>query len=130
MNIDEIFDKAVRGLLSQGLNQCINIDYNCIYSNKDKTMHCAWGWVNTDLVGSTHVASVNCHIYNSLSIKDKAIARNLQAAHDKGYNPSAMALALLTLAEDYNIVVKPDVLEELRKYRDGLKRATNQSVTA
>lgn len=108
MTIQEMFDKAVRGLASQGWNRCLsNGDYGtCCYSNQ-ANMRCAWGWVDLEL-GIEHVGTVydlanNGGIAATLSREELQFARQLQIAHDGAFEPRNMLHDMRVLARDYGL---------------------------
>lgn len=117
-----MFDKAVRGLQSQGFKCCGVPDtrsvggFVCKYVNPEGTMHCAWGWVDTDLkdIGGT-VAGLRLDgigVAATLLPEDVVFASELQGAHDAAYVVGAkttMQDNLRLLAWKYELTIPSDV---------------------
>jgi hypothetical protein len=86
----EMFDRAVRGVRSQGFQQCSN-GASCRYRHMraDGTvMRCVWGWVDPEGTESDPCGTVfflrenKVGLAATLSEEDAEWARGLQVAHD------------------------------------------------
>jgi hypothetical protein len=85
----EMFDRAVRGLASQGWERCV-FKNACVFTD-DKGKRCAWGWVDTSLGSSINgnVRALWEHgigIAAQLNDSDLEFALALQEAHDRSYD--------------------------------------------
>lgn len=107
----EMMDRAVRGLASQGFKKCLSplgkYAYKAVVDGKE--MHCAWGWVDPTLD-----ESLMCVVY---TLKDRGIglakdldeeglvfARKLQKAHDYSEAGEGIVKALTALCKEYNLI--------------------------
>lgn len=105
----EMFDRAVRGLRSQGYRQCRSDVGGCAYTSEDGTEHCAWGWVDTSLERHTNIyvsrlAEENVGVARQLqSDADIAWARALQECHDLASTPERMENKLRDFAACYSL---------------------------
>lgn len=85
LTMQEMFNRAVIGLRSQGFEKCGD-DSGCMYSDGEGK-RCAWGWVDTSL-GQDVVGGVDClrsggvGLASTLSADEMTFARALQDAHD------------------------------------------------
>lgn len=88
----EMFNKAVIGLRSQGWDRC-SIDEavveRCVYQKRvgDSIRHCAWGWVDQGLTGLISGTVSNLRergigLAADLSFAEANWADNMQATHD------------------------------------------------
>lgn len=109
----EMFDRAVRGLRTQGFKRAAaddsdpEHDATCHYEFKDpqgRVLRCAWGHVDHSIYGgvegSVDTLRSTCHgLAAFLRVDDGSLefARGLQAAHDNHPDPSAMEAALRDL---------------------------------
>jgi len=87
LTLQEMFDRAVRGLSNQGWTRCTS-DLKCVYSD-GKGKHCAWGWVDQSLnknvtgdVYELHYAGIG--LANDLDYASVRFAQRLQSTHDFG----------------------------------------------
>lgn len=126
MTHQEMFDRAVRGLASQGWRRCVQRGSNGLedyyYNNCEYTlwppgggvMHCAWGWVDpaTAGVGSVANSTVRSPVYAELtSDGDREFALALQRTHDESSNAN-LRQDFRKLAADYGLsdaAMYPDV---------------------
>lgn len=113
MTNQEMFDKAVAGLASQGFAQCATGDGTCVYDD-GTGRRCAWGWVDPatkghdGIVRDLHLKGIG--IAASLSEEQLTFASDLQGAHD-GIGTRGMIRRLRNLAETYSLII-PAVLTE------------------
>ena len=117
----EMFDRAVRGLASQGWQQCVLEEdefggRNCVYSRDGK--HCAWGWV--DQAAWSHLdtplnrlAEAGVGFAGKLSMSDRSWARALQNTHDNNEQPKQMLLAMYNFGQASGLSWPEDVPTEL-----------------
>jgi hypothetical protein len=84
-----MFDKAVRGLASQGWERCVTKDGKCTYHSaiNGKEAHCAWGWVDPGAEnGWGQVSEVATYLPGSvaahLNKDDLQFALRMQKSHD------------------------------------------------
>lgn len=104
MNIQEMFNKAVIGLRSQGFQRCSTYGgMGCAYSNEDGTQHCAWGWVDPSLGPEVEsyidgLAARHIGVASGLNRSELDFARKLQMAHDVGKTPDSMQQNLRNVA--------------------------------
>lgn len=114
----EMFDRAVRGLASQGFEKC-EIGGSCRYADNEGR-HCAWGWVDPSLT-SSDMESV-------YGIRHKGVAAtmsedeilgfglSLQKAHDLVYTfnttmvKTTMVKTLQRVANKYGLTWPADVV--------------------
>jgi hypothetical protein len=83
----EMFDRAVHGLASQGWVPCTNGSGNCLYFDPPSGRRCAWGWVDTGLDGTidTTVRDLSRHGVGVAAVlveEDLEFAVALQGIHD------------------------------------------------
>lgn len=113
MTRQEMFEKAVRGLASQGWTRCMTPDnVGCSYSNGSK--HCAWGWVDTGL--GDQLGTVNSlrnrevpGLHMQLDKGQLKFAEILQDAHDGGFNPQGMLDSFISIHHQFNLNWPADV---------------------
>lgn len=123
----EMFDRAVRGLASQGFEQCTFLpgsngymNSSCAYSyTRDDgfIMHCAWGWVDPEgtvsLLAGVRTLRVNkCGLAAHLSEEDtdpQGFAARLQRAHDRSFGRDDMVNKLSSVACDFQLTWPADV---------------------
>lgn len=108
-SIQEMFDRAVRGLASQDWKQSRRNRKSCAYRDlKNPALRCAWGWVDlslTDELGS--VDEVGCGIALLLNGDQMAFAMDLQDVHD--CMPVEMKLGMSQLCDKYLLTWPEDV---------------------
>lgn len=129
----EMFDRAVNGLASQGFEKCCTTrqyQYHlkgsgepgepakqvCVY--KKGNMHCAWGWVDPEVdedrfctVQDLRKAGIG--LAADMDESDLSFAMRLQQAHDMPPSPSSMKKCLQELGDSYGLTL-PVVLFGLR----------------
>jgi hypothetical protein len=112
-----MFDKCVRGLASQGWEQCVARDdiqnglLRCSYSDGEGR-HCAWGWIDTDLK-----AEDSRSIYGLWSDKigvageldNITFAEEMQKIHDRNGDPDEMKRAFIRMSKDVGYIWPADV---------------------
>ena len=107
----EMFNRAVRGLRSQGFTRCMVAGMGCSYGDGEGH-HCAWGWVDTSLaneIGSVYaLRDRGIGVAAQLSTDDVEFAAALQTAHDCGLTPVRMEGSLRALAERHNLTWPED----------------------
>lgn len=85
MTRQEMFEKAMRGLASQGWERAVRSRWQpaaCVYQTADGK-RCAWGWVDMSLTAESTGDVHNCGgLADSLDEWTRAWARRLQATHD------------------------------------------------
>jgi hypothetical protein len=114
----EMFNRAWSGLKSQGFVQCTQAEdehdssvSNCLYTSKDGTKHCAWGWVDTSLRYEDSSGWVSGLRQNKLGLaadltdEQMAFATSLQGCHDRHDNPKDMESALRNFALREGLVI-------------------------
>ena len=126
MTRQEMFEKSVRGLASQGYRQSRTVQgagqpgehVRCAYNGKldDGTeCHCAWGWVDPDIPASYQFNSVSTLYYEKIGVagtlsgEDRFWALDLQACHDAAVTPDQMVKNLRVLAARFNLQWPDDV---------------------
>ena len=110
MTRQEMFDKAVRGLRSQGFERCVAADDNmpegvterCVYADGNGR-HCAWGWIDTEIApgmrGSIYGFQLDSiGVAAGLDADDLDWAERLQGVHDNAGSPTNMEQALREFA--------------------------------
>lgn len=115
MTNQEMFDKAVRGLRSQGFTQCTLLNENgmnrCMYADNNGK-HCAWGWVdeatwhpdvNKPAVIFSDLRRLGVGLAARLPEAQHSFARDLQSAHDGNNKSHGMEAALRELAVRYHL---------------------------
>lgn len=114
----EMFDRAVRGLASQGWERAVDEEGRCQY--QDATgKRCAWGWVDRSLDETTPFGSVlslrrsKIGLAAELDDEHEDFAGFLQTAHDIDRPVSRRITAFVDLAEKYNLTWPSDVPQEL-----------------
>lgn len=115
MTIQEMFDKAVRGLAGQGWRRSADECGECVYHSPNGD-RCAWGHVDPrGTEGRTgHVTTLagkGVGLAAQLSIKELYFAEALQHAHDFG-PVSKMPLHFKRLGEYYGLTWPSDVPKE------------------
>jgi hypothetical protein len=118
LTIQEMFDRAVRGLASQGWEPCVSDGSNrqesvCLYSD-GTGKHCAWGWVDPSLERSQKgtVAQLRHRrvgIAATLNHAQGGFARQLQTCHDENSEPEQMRNSLRRLAASFDLTWPEDV---------------------
>lgn len=119
----EMFDRAVRGLASQGWRGAIKVgSYDkpiCAYLTNDGR-RCAWGWVDTSLASETQdVSSLHYDVCYSLA-KDLdydglVFAKAMQRTHDDvaladtGEEAESMKNAFAKLSKEFGLTWPDDV---------------------
>lgn len=103
----EMFNRAYRGLASQGFERCTSGEgkHGCLYVD-DNGRHCAWGWVDTSLTKevSGYIGSIG-GIAATLGQKNKYFAARLQQAHDNAVTPEGVKNRLKQLAKEFDLKV-------------------------
>lgn len=107
----EMFNRAVRGLRSQGFERCMSnpgpdLDPEPVY-NDGNGRHCAWGWVDRSIGPEAKnnaffvedLALEGVGIAKSLTTDLLAFGRNLQWCHDDSPTPAVMERRLRRLGE-------------------------------
>lgn len=100
----EMFDRAVSGLRSQGFERCVNAHGEGVYAD-DNGRHCAWGWVDTSVRGdqSTYyvadLATDKIGLAPGLTLEELEFANSLQWCHDTSDLPIVMERRLRRLGE-------------------------------
>ncbi len=106
----EMFDRAVRGLRSQGFERAAvssGMGTRCVYQTKSGH-RCAWGWVDRSLtnesgrVDTLHIRKVG--LAATLEEWDVSWALSLQEAHDVSKSPADMERTLRNFAITYELV--------------------------
>lgn len=108
----EMFNRAVRGLASQGYQRCMD-DKGCVYTNA-AGQHCAWGWVDQDLPAGIFAAISGLRndgigVAASLNCGDLHFAEALQEAHDYSDEPDKMRRKLHQVGDKYGLTWPEDV---------------------
>lgn len=103
----EMFDRAYRGLASQGWKRAFNTG-GCRYATGDGR-RCAWGWVDLDLgerdygdVDRLHRHQIG--LASSLDHDDVVFANQLQTAHD-GSTDAGLQDSMHDLARRYHLTI-------------------------
>ena len=120
--IQEMFDRAVIGLRSQGFERCADVYGQCCYAD-GKGRHCAWGWVDTELTseigGIGTLSNAGTGLAKDLTHEEVAFVSKLQCAHD-GSSPllreTGMEPRLRALADQYGLDYPETVREEAALY--------------
>jgi hypothetical protein len=133
MTHQEMFDRAVRGLASQGFERCrigaggVNYVYRKVRED-GFVMHCAWGWVDTEGAGAAESAFAG-DVYwlrlrgiglaaelsdddvevNNGDLPLDGFAIELQKAHDRGTSPNLMVSQLQRVSENFGLTWPADV---------------------
>lgn len=127
MTRQEMFNRAVRGLASQGWRQSGYKVYpydgarhrvtKCAYTANynDSICHCAWGWVDPDIpfshnyvaLGVLHCEGIG--VAGSLSLEDLEWASRLQACHDSQVCPENMRASFQEFALQCGLTWPADV---------------------
>lgn len=107
----EMFNRAVRGLRSQGFTRCgVNhpTGWESLYTDGEK--RCAWGWVDTSLKQSDStyfvedLAADKVGIAPGLDVDLLTFAKQLQWCHDDSQTPQLMERRLKKLGEREKLV--------------------------
>lgn len=117
----EIFDRAARGLRSQGFTRSGEVrdddiwrgSFGCMYTDPVGN-HCAAGWVIVDVkVPPTHLSDAFDDLWNALPAVQDRIGKDdvnfvcaLQIAHDEGVTPELMVSKLRGVAKHYGVDAK------------------------
>lgn len=120
MTNQEMFQKAVRGLASQGWEQSVikekgENEYvqflRCAYSDGEGR-HCAWGWIDTDLKAEDS-SSIYGLWQNKIGVAGKldniTFAEELQRTHDRNTNPDEMKRDFIRMSKDVGYIWPADV---------------------
>lgn len=104
MTRQEMFDRAFRGLASQGWRRAVNEHGACQYLTEDGR-RCAWGWVDpddtTNATGTVlTLRAAGCGLAAHLLPDDLRFARALQIAHDQAPDDELEA-SMRKFAEDW-----------------------------
>lgn len=104
----EMFDRAYRGLASQGWRKCFD-ERGCIYQHADGR-RCAWGWVDMslgpdDLGAVETIALDHDGIASTLGADGLGFAIALQSAHDTADSPEALLASMNRLAASYGLSI-------------------------
>lgn len=108
----EMFDRAWRGLKSQGFQKCMKANQaSCAYRTGET--RCAWGWVDTDLTDENRsVADLHndgIGLAAKLQDIDLKFAQGLQVVHDNSSTIfDSMERNLIGFADRYNLTVPND----------------------
>ncbi len=116
-SMQEMFDRAARGLASQGWMQSLSGydrfgEAKCVYDmpmSDGSIRHCAWGWVDpegTANAGTLGIGSLRRRCFGlapRLSERQMEFAEYLQMAHDESPRPEAMMAAFIDLAARYGL---------------------------
>lgn len=122
----EMFNRAVRGLASQGWLPSVDFKQmgGCAYMSDDGTRRCAWGWVDPDEpLLNKYAKSVEraredkIGLAAELSDEDLEFAKQLQNAHDQvawnGLDEAGTARKMpgmfAVLAQEYGLTWPEDV---------------------
>lgn len=112
----EMFERAVRGLSSQGYRKCgmgvaemsCEDVPACAYSSLDGKTHCAWGWVDPTLT-ARQTGTVNTlrtygvGVAAELTDEDLSFACDLQSCHDCSRDPASMRQALVEFGAKHGL---------------------------
>ncbi len=114
----EMFNRAWNGLKSQGFTRCTqepdSLDTTvsqCLYTSKDGTKHCAWGWVDTSIKYEQSTGWVSnlktrgIGLAADLTDEQMGFVSELQGCHDRCENPQDMHDSLINLASRYELSV-------------------------
>lgn len=113
LTIQEMFDRAVRGLASQGWERS-QVGGSCLYTD-EHGRHCAWGWVDPLIPPAFNTCSVGELRDNEVGLAARLLghtmdfARTLQYAHDGSHTPEQMLGAFVCLTERYALTWPEDV---------------------
>lgn len=104
----EMFDRAVIGLRSQGFTRCLHARGGCAYAD-GAGRHCAWGWVDTELpydqaLFVAALARDKIGLAATLDHTDLEFVVGLQVCHDAGIMPDSMERRLRALAITYDLI--------------------------
>ncbi len=107
MTTQEMFDRAWRGLASQGWKSCIDADGNCLYFDPSTGFRCAWGWVDpegTQNKFNVTVDELDDGIAPTLSDDEMEFATSLQLIHDT-VDDDDMEGSMRALALEYTLTI-------------------------
>ena len=109
----EMLDRAVRGLASQGWERCINDRGGCAYANSIG-QRCAWGWVDPSLskdnVGDVvTLRNMKIGVAGTLAKSDLDFARSLQSIHDSSVTRTGMHEEYVAFARKHGLAWPTDV---------------------
>jgi len=120
MTRQEMFNKAVRGLRSQGFERCTRKAPNeykdevCVYDDGNGK-HCAWGWVDESTWSYKEARDTVDNLANrgvglaaSLPYEDRQWASRLQQCHDKAYDAEGVEHNLRQFAKEFSLVFPED----------------------
>lgn len=116
----ELFDRAARGLRSQGFVRAGKPDpysptgFTCQYNGQEEETHCAAGWLITDISirsDDNGLAFGDLYEeYDAVRERVKSVGRfwvsSLQKAHDQGTTPALMWSRLKQFAQDHGLDTK------------------------
>lgn len=113
MTRQEMFDKAVRGLRSQGFWRCVTPEGGCAYTSDCGTKHCAFGWIDTSLTRQetrfvSGLIRDGVGVAGKLDAADYEFVGDLQQAHDDSFTPKTMQERLRRVAARYNLTYPED----------------------
>lgn len=100
----EMFNRAVVGLRSQGFERCVNAYSEPLYCDSSGK-HCAVGWIDTDLRADQStwfvddLAIETKGVLSHMTIDELEFARQLQWCHDEATTPAIMERRLKRLGE-------------------------------
>ncbi len=106
----EMFNRAVRGLRSQGFERC-QVNGESVYGD-DKGCHCAWGWVDPKASEKPEYARYFINglmadgigLAASLDLNGVTFATHLQWCHDDSKTPATMERRLKQLGDREGLV--------------------------
>ena len=108
MTKQEMFNRAVRGLRSQGWEQAYSNERgSCVYETEDGK-RCAYGWIDPSL-GRETIGSVQTLCYRKIGLAAELdriailFAEELQMAHDTSKNSEHMRTKFVMLAEIHGL---------------------------
>lgn len=104
MKKQEMFEKAVVGLRSQGFERC-QVNGESVYGHEGR--HCAWGWVDPIVSSKPHycryfvngLMADGIGVAAGLDLVGITFARQLQWCHDDSMTPATMERRLKQLGE-------------------------------
>lgn len=107
MTLQEMFNKAAKGLRAQKFQRSMHpVKALCCYDN-GQGMKCAWGHVDPSLKDETDAVrdlrDQGIGVAASLTDDQVAFAQRLQYAHDDGDNPFRMYVQLKDVATRFNL---------------------------
>lgn len=102
MRLQTMFNKAYKGLASQGFERCVNSQGHCKYSAKG--MHCAVGWI-VPLHANTNgdVNTIARRGYIKITNDQETFLSELQQAHDNGIDD--VRFQMEAVAMEYGLTI-------------------------